>query len=418
MRIFITLIRESIQMALQSLLLNRLRSFLSILGITIGIFSIIMVLAAVGSLEYNVRKSVDQLGSDVVFIQKWPIEFTNDYPWWKYINRPLPSLSDFNQLRSRADNRYIGNMAMEITSSGKTVKRGNNTAEGINIYAVSDQYEKVVNFDIEKGRYLSDFELYNGKPVGVIGSEVAGNLFPNEDPVGKSMQVLGRKIEVIGVLKRQGESIIGNSYDNHVIVPILFARGMVDLEAEQANPCIYVKAAPGVTLEDMEMELRRVMRGVRQLKPAETDNFAMNKTTMISEGMNGLFSIINIAGWFIGALATLVGGFGIANIMFVSVKERTNIIGIQKALGAKNYFILLQFLTEAVVLCLIGGLIGIGIVYVICFVFQSMDIDIFVSVGNFFAGIFISILVGIMAGFIPAWVAASMSPVEAMRAKV
>ena len=335
------LIKESISFAINSLVTNKLRTILSLLGITIGIFAIIIVFTIVDSLEQNLRKSVQSLGDDVVFVQKWPWTFGPDYPWWKYMNRPVPDYPELSQILEKCDGAQS---AAFLVSARITIKYKSNSIERVNINCASHQYDRVKNFEIADGRYFTDIESASGRPVAVIGDVLAKALFPNQNPIGEMVKVNGSKVMVIGVFKKEGESILGGSVDTEVLVPINYARSLVDIRNEDLDPQILVRAKPGISNDDLIDELTGLMRSIRKLKPRSDDNFALNQTSLISNQFDSLFGVVGVVGWVIGGFSILVGGFGIANIMFVSVKERTNIIGIQKSLGAKNYFILSQFL--------------------------------------------------------------------------
>ncbi len=412
--IFLGLFRESILFAINALVVNKLRTFLSLLGITIGIFAIITVFTIVDSLEQNLRKSVQSLGNDVVFIEKWPWTFGENYPWWKYMNRPD---ADYNELDEILRKCNGAQSAAFVASTAITVKYKSSSIENVTIICASHQYDKVKNFEIASGRYFADIESSAGRPVAIIGDVLAKALFPNQDPLGQSIKINGAKVDVIGVFKKEGESILGGSSDTQILVPINYARSLIDIRSENLNPQIMVRAKAGVSNEDLIDELTGLMRAIRRLKPLAEDDFALNQTSLISNQFDGLFGIIGIAGWIIGGFSILVGGFGIANIMFVSVKERTNIIGIQKSLGAKNYFILLQFLFESVFLSLIGGIIGLLVVYLITLLAgDTFGMEITLSRSNIILGFTISILIGVISGFVPAYGASQMDPVEAIRA--
>ena len=354
--LFLGLFRESILFAINALVVNKLRTFLSLLGITIGIFAIITVFTIVDSLEQNLRKSVQSLGNDVVFVEKWPWTFGENYPWWKYMNRPEAEYNELDEILRKCNGAQA---AAFVASTQITIKYKSSSIENVTIICASHQYDKVKNFEIAEGRYFADIESSAGRPVAIIGDVLAKTLFPNQSPLGQSIKVNGAKVGVIGVFKKEGESILGGSSDTQILVPINYARSLIDIHSENLNPQIMVRAKPGVSNDDLIDELTGLMRSIRRLKPLAEDDFALNQTSLISNQFDSLFGIIGLAGWFIGGFSILVGGFGIANIMFVSVKERTNIIGIQKSLGAKNYFILLQFLFESVFLSLIGGIIGL-----------------------------------------------------------
>ncbi|MCE9537769.1 MAG: ABC transporter permease [Bacteroidetes bacterium] len=412
--IFFGLFKESVFFAINALVVNKLRTFLSLLGITIGIFAIITVFTVVDSLEQNLRKSVQSLGDDVVFIEKWPWAFDGDYPWWKYMNRPLP---DYNELDEIIQQCNGAQSAAFLISSQITIKHQSNSIENVTIICASHQYEKVKNFEIADGRYFTEIESSSGRPVAVIGDVLAKALFPNQSPLGQTIKINGAKATVIGVFKKEGESILGGSPDTQVLVPVNYARSLIDIHNENLDPQIMVRARPGISNDELIAELTGLLRSMHKLKPLVEDNFSLNQTSLISKEFDSLFEIVGIAGWIIGGFSILVGGFGIANIMFVSVKERTNIIGIQKSLGAKNYFILLQFLFESVFLSLIGGIIGLLIVFTITqLAGDSIGMEISLSRSNVILGFTISILIGVVSGFVPAYSASQLDPVEAIRA--
>lgn len=407
------LIGESISFATGSLLANKLRTFLSLLGITIGIFAIIIVFTIVDSLEQNLRKSVQSLGDDVVFVQKWPWTFGPDYPWWKYMNRPVPDYPELNQILEKCDGAQS---AAFLVSSRITIKYKSSSIERVTINCASHQYDRVKNFEIADGRYFTDIESSSGRPVAVIGDVLAKALFPNQSPIGEMVKLNGAKVMVIGVFKKEGESILGGSVDTEVLVPINYARTLVDIKNEDLDPQILVRAKPGISNDDLIDELTGLMRSIRKLHPLSDDNFALNQTSLISTQFDSLFGVVGMIGWVIGGFSILVGGFGIANIMFVSVKERTNIIGIQKSLGAKNYFILSQFLFEAVFLSLIGGTIGLLLVFLLTLAAgDSIGMEIVLTRSNVILGFTISILIGVVSGFVPAYGASQLDPVEAIR---
>lgn len=411
--IYLKLIRESILMAWHALVVNKLRTFLSLLGVTIGIFAIVSVFTAVDGLESSVKGSVDQLGSNVIYVQKWPWSFGGDYPWWKYWQRPLPSVREMEQLKQR--NTLAEAFAFMAFINSQTIKFRNNSVENCDVNLVSHDFEKITTFNLIEGRYFTEQESEGGYPVAIIGYDIRENLFPGMDAIDQSMIVRGRKVRVIGVFDKEGDSMIGNSNDNGVALPVNFARKFLDVRSERLNPFIMVKAKEGVSNAELLDELKGNMRSIRRLRPVEEDNFALNETKLLSTQVESLFGAISVAGWVIGGFSILVGGFGIANIMFVSVRERTPLIGIQKSLGAKNYFILVQFLSESVVLCLIGGALGLLMVFLATLAASAADFDMPLTLANISLGLTVAAVIGIVAGFVPAYSASRLDPVEAIR---
>ncbi len=407
---------ESLVMALQTFRGNRLRSFLTLLGITIGIFAIISVFTAVDSLELNIRESVSSLGDDVVYIQKWPWgpeEGDEEYAWWKYLNRPVATLEENIFIREMSK---LAEASCFIATAERTIKYRNNSASDIVVMGASDGFQDIRSFEIEKGRYFSPFEVSGGRNIAVVGHTLAADLFGNDDPVGSEIKIGGFKVTVIGVTAREGKGTFDdNNLDELVLMPVYFMRNIVDIRSERVNPQIWVKAREGVTVDELSDELTSLLRSVRRLKPMDENDFALNQTSLINNQLDQVFKVINIAGFFIGIFSIIVGGFGIANIMFVSVKERTHIIGIEKAIGAKSYFIMMEFLIEAIILSLAGGIAGLLIIGVITLIFNlSGDFTMYLTMGNVVLGLVISTFIGLVSGFAPALKAARMNPVTAI----
>ena len=412
--LYLRLFGESILFALQALRVNRLRSFLSLLGITIGIFAIISVFTVVDSLESQIRNSLKDLGDNVIYVAKWPWDFSSEYPWWKYFNRPLPAYKEMEEIQHRCVNAEA--TAFMIKPQNLTVEYGSNSVENVGAVCASFDFNRIYTLDLVEGRYFTENEAQRGKDCVIIGADIAAGLSPDKTIVGEEITIEGFKEMVIGVLKRKGQAIDNSSFDNAVIVPINSVRKAFNVRRERFQPMILVKGKEGISNVQLKDELKSIMRSIRKLKPKEDDNFALNEMKMISRQLDAVFGVISIAGWIIGGFSILVGGFGIANIMFVSVKERTSQIGIQKALGAKNYFILLQFLTEAVTLCLVGGIAGLLLIFIGTLIVNNLiEFQIWLSVSNIVTGMMISMVIGIVAGFMPAWFASRMNPVDAIR---
>ncbi len=413
MRVLFNLIRESFRFALTSLVANKLRTFLSLLGITIGIFTITSVFTVTDGLESNIRSSIQSLGENVLFVQKWPWAFGGDYPWWKYLNRPQPSLKEEAAIRHRSQ---LARAVVFVAGTQRTIKYQNNSVENAEVTAASHDYQEVKSFDLQDGRYFTDDESAAGRPVCILGASICESLFNGLSPINKRVSLMGRRMRVVGVFSPEGTSLVGSSNDNTILIPATLARSILDLRSDRMNPAIWVKARPGVSNAELGNELTGILRSLRKLHPSEEDDFALNETVMLSQGFDGLFSVISLTGWIIGMFSIIVGGFGIANIMFVSVRERTPQIGIQKALGAKRAFILLQFLIESVVLSLVGGILGLGFIFIGTLLASGIfDFDIGLTWYNIGLALFISTLIGLISGIVPSLMASRLDPVEAMR---
>ncbi len=403
---------ETLYFAFEALKLNKLRAFLSLIGITIGIFSIITVFSVLDSMEKAIRTSIESLGSNIVYVQKWPWEFGNDYPWWKYLSRPVVKINEASELTERSS---LADAVCFMAKTMKNVEYNGKEITNVPLVIATHDFDKVRSFEIEKGRYFTEMESKSGVKKVIVGSVLSSVLFKNENPIGKTINILGSKFIVVGVFKKEGTGIFDQGMDNAVLLPVNATRYMIELENDMMNPTIIVKAKEGVILDDLTYEIKTIMRSIRRIRPADEDNFAINKASQITQGFNQVFGVIDLAGIIIGGFSILVGGFGIANIMFVSVKERTKLIGIQKALGAKKAFILFQFLNEAVLLSIIGGIVGLFFVWLAIFYGEKLiDMSLSLSIANIITGILISVIIGIVSGFAPAWSAAKLNPVDAM----
>ena len=411
------LMYESVSFAFASLKGDKFRTFLSLFGVSIGIFSIVTVFTVVDALRANVATGLSAFGSDVVYIQKFPMtleEGETEYKIWEYMARPNVTYEEFLFLKANTKNTEA---IVFATDASLTAKYNRNSFGGANIYAHTYEWDKVSSFELESGRYFSASEMQSSSPVVILGSAVAETLFQGEEPLNKTIKVGGSNVRVIGVMKMVGESMVSFiDNDNSILVPYTFAGNLFDVKRYGG----LVIAAPKVDVdrEEFIQELRQLMRAIRRLPPKEKDNFSVDQMTFLLDMVDDIFSGITMAGWIIGGFSILIGGFGIANIMFVSVKERTNLIGIQKSLGAKKYVIQTQFLTEAAFLALAGGAIGLLIVQLAVMVIGgSGQFPITLSIGNILQGLVISSVIGIVAGFIPARNAANLNPVEAINSK-
>ncbi|MDZ4715947.1 MAG: ABC transporter permease [Cytophagales bacterium] len=413
------LIGESIGFAWKALKSNVLRTILSLLGVTVGIFAIIAVFTLVDSLEKNIKSSFDFLGTGVIYVGKFPFtpEGNGPYKWWEYFRRPTPSVNEYKFLKANLRNKTA--ISIYAARGNAVIKRGSSSIEQIGLRGAGEGYDEIFEMNLDEGRYFTPDEVNGGRSVAIMGFEVAQSLFPNGTPIGDEVKIKGLKYKVIGVMKREGQSFLGTpSNDFSILIPYNSFRKLYQTGTgawNELQSSIGVKGASvDLGLVELENELRGLVRGRRGLRPTQKDNFALNRPEAIANAISGLFDVVGIAGWIIGGFSILVGGFGIANIMFVSVKERTSIIGLQKSMGAKNYFILFQFLFEAVFLSLIGGLAGIILVFLLTFVpFGSLEVVL--SARNIVLGLGVSTVIGLIAGIVPAAVAARMDPVIAIR---
>lgn len=410
-----TEIREGVVFSVRALTVNPLRTSLSLIGVTIGIFAMISVFTFVDSIELSIKDLVSGLGEDLVFVQKWPIapeDGDKEYAWWKYFQRREPSLSDMTELSERLST------AEAISMDGsmfRPLTQGNNSMDNGLVIFTTHTFPEVYPLNIVEGRFFTANEFRTSENVVILGGLTAENLFPNMDPMYRTIQIDGRRVEVIGVLETEGESVIGNNFDEAVIIPATYASTMADITV--TNNKIWIKAKEGVSNEELKGEVTGRLRAIHRLKPKEDKDFSLVEMTMITGFIDGIFDFFRLVALIIGSFSILVGGFGIANIMFVSVKERTRIIGIQKALGAKRGFILIQFLIESVAISLIGGLFALILIFGLTFLADTfVDFEVKLTEENALIGLCISISIGILAGIIPAWQASRMDPVVAMRA--
>lgn len=413
--ILLRVFAESLRFALQALRLNPLRTALSLLGVSIGVFCIIAILTAVDGLDKGVKNSFNFLGDRVIYVQVFPFGFgEGEYPWWKYIRRPQPKYEEYEFLK--ANSKWAEAVSLVSFRPAGDMRHKNNTVSGITLMGATHAHNKVISLPVEQGRYFTPQEMESGQNVVLIGDKTAKELFPYEEAVGQQIKIKGVPFRVIGRMPAQGKSLIPTpSNDELCVIPYNRLRRMFDLNGRII--CAKGKA-DDVGLGELLGELKGLLRAKRGLKPMQEDNFALNRTEALAEFVQKLSDGLKLGGFVIGMFSILVGGFGIANIMFVSVKERTSQIGIQKALGAKNYFILWQFLFESLILSLMGGVAGLLTVGLITVALSSvLPFPLSMGWANILSGLLISSIVGVAAGLIPALQAARMDPVEAMRSK-
>lgn len=411
----LSILWNSFRMALQELRVNKLRTFLSLFGITIGIFCIIGVLATVDSLERKVQTDLKSLGTNTIYIDKWNYGGGADYPWWKYVKRPSMKYEEVRFIKTKSQ---LAAYAAFFVSTNVNLNYGDNILSNIGLYGISNEFSNIQTIEVDYGRYLNESDFSRGTSVGVIGYKVADELFGSpEKAVGKEVSFGGRRIYVAGVIKKQGQSFVGGyDYDNCVMVAYRYFASIFN--PDNSNPSIIVQGKQGIASASLADELNGVMRQLRKLSPTQEDNFSCNDVAMFSDQVKGFFGQVSAGGWAIAGLSLIVGAFGVANIMFVTVRERTSQIGLKKAIGAKRSTILTEFLIESAFLCIIGGLVGLALVWLLSVVLSTiLPFPIYIAPDIIGLALGICIALGILAGIIPASIAAKMDPVVAIRTK-
>ena len=412
MRKSLSIFQNSIRLTFKELKVNKLRTALSLTGVAFGIFCIIGVLTTVGSLEKNIQNEVKSLGNNTIYIDKWDYSGGPDKPMWKYRARPIMKNEETVLIKQRSP---LTESITYLMQSFTNISSKDEVIENATIYCINESQIKIQPLQFEVGRYFSSSEFENGTNNCLIGYTNAEDLFGSADrAIGKQIDVKGKKVTIVGVIKKEGKSFIGWDYDKCVMLNNKYARGLFD--PEMANPILIVKGAENTTTDALSQELRGVMRQIRKLSPLQEDNFSLNSVEAFSKAISDSFVTINIVGSIIGGISLIVGMFGIANIMFVTVKERTPIIGLKKAIGAKKGTILFEFLLEASILCILGGAIGLLLVYILTLILSGpLEFPVYLSAPMIFTTVCICLAVGIIAGIIPASRAAKMDPVKAIR---
>jgi putative ABC transport system permease protein len=404
----------SFKMALQEFRSNKLRTFLSLLGITFGIFCIISVLSTISSMQLAVNNDLKSFGTKTIYIDKWQYSGGPDFPWWKYVKRPVPKFEEARLLRLKVPDAQHIDFEIDNTSN---VDYGDNSLTGVQYYGNTEDFDKIEQVSIGPGRYFQQADFDRGTPYIVMGFRIAQRLFGTSDrAVGKAVKLKdGKQAIVIGVIEKQGQSLINAwDFDNSILLTYNFMRQL--FREEYSNPKILAQGDSIITSAALTEELRGAMRSIRKLSPTQEDNFAVNNIDNLSKFLEPIFAGMNIGGWAIAALSLIVGMFGVANIMFVTVRERTSQIGLKKAIGAKRGSIMMEFLLESAFLCIIGGLIGMAAVFVLTLIFSAMlDFHVFIPLNIIVLAVFMCLFTGVLAGIIPAFIAARMDPVVAIR---
>jgi putative ABC transport system permease protein len=411
----LTILWNSFKMAIGELKANKLRTFLSLFGITIGIFCIIGVLATIDSLQSKIKSDLSSFGNNSVYIDKWDYSGGPEYPWWKFVKRPSMKIEEMDFVKKKST--LASNMAF-VMQTQESFSYEDNVLKGVNMYGITPEYKKIQSFDIGYGRFLSESDFTRGVPYVVIGYKVAEELYGKADKgVGKTITYNGRKLLVIGVIEKQGSAIInGYDYDKSTIVTHNYMASVYN--PDNLGPVIMVQPKPGITSKALQEELTGIMRQIRKLSPTQDDNFTCNDVAQFKDQVESVFGAVNQGGWAIAGLSLIVGAFGVANIMFVTVRERTSQIGLKKAIGAKSSSILYEFLLESAFLCIIGGLVGLLLVWILTLALSTvLPFAITIAPSIIFLAFSICIILGVVSGIIPASIAAKMNPVEAIRTK-
>lgn len=403
-------LKEGLIISFNALKANKVRSLLTTLGIIIGVTSVVLMSTAVKGIDEAFQTGVSALGSDNMYITKWSW-FDNDVPWWEMRNRPEVIMDEYDQYKRMAK---LPLATAPSAASQQTIKFGDSKIEGVTITGVTSDYIKTTNFTFAEGRFISETESDGARMVVVIGSEIAKQLFPNGGAMNKIIKIKSNKYKIIGVLDELGSWVMGDmNPDNQVFIPLdcIFkyyqnARGSITINIRAAN-------SQQITI--VKEEAQSIMRRIRGLRYDERDNFGINQQEGLLNEIDSTIGVVQIAGYVITGLALFVGAIGIMNIMFVSVKERTKEIGIRKAIGAKSVTILRQFIMEALILCLLGGLVGLLFAVILSMIIEKMDFPVSLQYDAFVLALLISLITGILSGFAPAYSAAKMDPVEALR---
>ncbi|MBO7562840.1 MAG: ABC transporter permease [Bacteroidales bacterium] len=429
-RVVLIQLKEGISFTWNELKNNKFRTFLSLLGVSIGIFTIVAIFTAIDALKSNVKKGFESLSSNQIQVSKWPLTPEDEdgnpitdaqgggmmeYRWWDYMKRPDITINEYKFLK--ANSKLAEEFLFSYSANQNTVKYGRNSADNVTVMCETEGLDKIMNISIDKGRMITKNEFDAGSNVCILGCDIATSLFQDEDPVGKAVKIKGYSLTVVGVTQKQGGSMI-DLFETDKLIFTTYLAGKNIFNFREPDGELDAIPKEGVTPEQLTQEMIQLMRQCRRIRPGQKNNFSINQFSTLEGMIDQILGIIRTVGWIIAAFSLLIGGFGIANIMFVSVKERTKIIGIQKALGAKRYFIMTQFLAEALILAVAGALAGILLIAIILWIAPiPAEYDVHLTFGNILSGVAIASIIGILSGILPAWSAAKLNPVDAINSK-
>ncbi len=414
MKRFVYELTESWKIAAAQMAGNKTRSMLTALGVIIGIVAVTLMGTAINGISAGFNSSMAIFGDDVLYVSQRPWTRMND--WWNYRGRPKIRTEYADKINRTIAATPNSNLIMAVPTMSliRSVKAGDNTVQNVFVLGTTAGYSLISTVDCSEGRFFNEMEGRGGAEECVVGYDVADALFAGRNALDKTVLINGHTFKVIGTLARQGSFLGLFSLDSIVIIPLPAFKKYFSAKSEAD---VRVKVKSSEQMADARDELTGIMRRVRSLPPEKRDNFNINEQKALKNTLDGVKATIAIAGLFITGLSLFVGAIGIMNITFVSVKERTKEIGTRKALGARRRTILLQFLIESTALCLVGGLIGLAVAYLMCFgmakAFPSFPISF--SFGLVIASMIVSVLTGLASGIAPAWSASRMDPVTALR---